>query len=70
MKAGEKLQFLAEEQGSGNLALSDGYLLTVGGEKEGWTICKAELEEQVLFWKGTATDCKKTYVHAVTGAPY
>ncbi|KAF1947673.1 hypothetical protein EJ02DRAFT_507519 [Clathrospora elynae] len=68
--AGQELQFLASAQPAGNLALDEGYLLTVDGEREGWTICEGALETDVLSWKGTAEDCVKTYLHAVREAPY
>lgn len=67
---GNELQFLASAQPAGNLALDEGYLLTVNGSREGWTICEGALENDVLSWKGNGTDCQKTYVHAVTKAPY
>lgn len=74
MEVGKELAFLAEEQTNpGNLALSDGYLLTVNGEKEGWTICDGELGQEVLSWKGRESgkqNCVDTFVHAVTKAPY
>jgi len=61
---------LAAAQPQGNLALGDGYLLTVDGEREGWTICEGKLSAETLWWKGEGSDCKRTYLHAVTGAPY
>jgi hypothetical protein len=67
---GSELQFLASAQPAGNIALDGGYLLTVGGEKEGWTICEGQLEQDVLFWKGTDASCRSTYLHAVREAPY
>jgi hypothetical protein len=67
---GKELQFLASVQPAGNIALNDGYLLTVDGEQEGWTICDGALASEVLTWKGTAEGCEATYVHAVTKAPY
>jgi len=70
VQAGKELQFLASAQPKGNLALDDGYLLTVNGEREGWTICEGALSNEVLSWKGNGTSCAKTYVHAVTKAPY
>ncbi|KAH7380780.1 hypothetical protein BKA66DRAFT_512779 [Pyrenochaeta sp. MPI-SDFR-AT-0127] len=70
VEAGKELQFLASEQPVGNLALNEGYLLRVNGEEEGWTICEGPLRYEVLSWKGNATGCAKTYVHAVTKAPY
>jgi hypothetical protein len=70
VEVGKELQFLAKEQPVGNLALDGGYLLTVGGEKEGWTICDGALSNEVLSWRGNGTGCRKTYVHAVSKAPY
>ncbi|EOA82716.1 hypothetical protein ACJQWK_04344 [Exserohilum turcicum] len=70
VKAGQELRFLAAEQPKGNIALDEGYLLTVDGEREGWTICEGALTTDVLSWKGNASDCTKTYLHAVTKAPY
>jgi hypothetical protein len=75
VQAGAELQFLASVQPAGNLALDDGYLLTVDGQRDGWTICEGKLEQDVLYWKGTngtggATDCRGTWVHAVRKAPY
>jgi len=68
--AGSELQFLASVQPTGNIELDAGYLLTVDGQREGWTICEGELDQEVLSWRGNATDCTKTYVHAVLKAPY
>lgn len=68
VEAGKELQFLASEQPAGNLALDAGYLLTVDGERKGWTICEGALSNEVLSWKGVG--CKETYVHAVRRAPY
>jgi hypothetical protein len=70
VEAGKELQFLASAQPAGNLALDGSYLLTVGGEKKGWTICDGALGEEVLSWKGTVDGCQETYLHAVTKAPY
>jgi hypothetical protein len=70
VEAGKELQFLASTQPAGNIALDNNYLLTVDGEKEGWTICNGALSNEVLSWKGTAEGCNATYVHAVTKAPY
>ncbi|OCL01672.1 hypothetical protein AOQ84DRAFT_213094 [Glonium stellatum] len=68
--AGQELQFLASPQPVGGLALSGGYLLSVNGTTNGWTICVGELEQDVLEWMGTDASCNATYVHAVTAAPY
>jgi hypothetical protein len=70
VQTGKELQFLASTQPTGNLALDGNYLLTVDGEKEGWTICDGALDNEVLSWKGTAEGCEATYVHAVRKAPY
>lgn len=68
--AGQELQFLAASQPAGGLALSGGYLLSVNGTIDGWTICVGELEQDVLEWMGTDASCNATYVHAVAAAPY
>jgi hypothetical protein len=68
--AGSELQFLASQQPAGNIALDEGYLLTVDGQREGWTICDGALGNEVLSWRGNGTGCVKTYVHAVVKAPY
>lgn len=70
MEAGKELQFLASAQPAGNLALNENYLLTVDGQKEGWTICAGALSTEVLSWKGTKDGCKQIFVHAVRKAPY
>jgi hypothetical protein len=70
VEEGKELQFLAAVQPAGNLALDNGYLLTVNGEKKGWTICDGALGNEVLSWKGKSERCVETYVHAVTKAPY
>jgi hypothetical protein len=44
VEAGKELQFLASTQPAGNLALDGNYVLTVDGEKEGWTICDGALD--------------------------
>jgi hypothetical protein len=67
---GSELQFLASQQPAGNIALNEGYLLTVDGQREGWTICDGALGNEVLSWRGNGTGCVKTYVHAVVKAPY
>jgi hypothetical protein len=61
---------MAAVQSIGNLALDADYLLTVDGEREGWTVCDGVLDQEVLSWKGMADDCVAVYVHAVTKAPY
>jgi hypothetical protein len=70
VEAGKELQFLASAQPAGNLALDENYLLTVNGEKTGWTICDGALSNEVLSWKGNGTGCEDTFVHAVTKPPY
>ncbi|KAF2111874.1 hypothetical protein BDV96DRAFT_498950 [Lophiotrema nucula] len=68
--AGTEFQLLPHEQPAGNIALDDAGLLTVGGAKEGWTLCDGKLSETVLFWKGADASCKSTFVHAVQDPPY
>ncbi|KAK5108356.1 hypothetical protein LTR62_008386 [Meristemomyces frigidus] len=68
--AGKELMFAPSVEPKGNLGLKNGYLLTVGGQEEGWTICQGALEESVIYWKGNATSCVPTYIHAVQDAPY
>lgn len=47
--AGEELMFAPEEQEKkGNLGLEGGFLLTVGGEREGWRVCEGELGQSVV----------------------
>ncbi|KAK3656739.1 hypothetical protein LTR56_002720 [Elasticomyces elasticus] len=68
---GGQLMFSKEaDDEDGNLALKNGYLLTVDGEEEGWTICEGPLDEEVIYWKGNSTSCTPTYIHAVADAPY
>jgi hypothetical protein len=51
VRAGEDLMFAPQAQPKGNLGLADGFLLTVGGEREGWKICEGDLGQQVVsFW--------------------
>ncbi len=45
---GEELIFDASTEPNGNLGLKNGYLLTVGGEEWGWTICEGPLSEDVV----------------------
>ncbi|KAF9740004.1 hypothetical protein PMIN04_001354 [Paraphaeosphaeria minitans] len=68
--AGGELQFVAQKQASGNVGLAGGHLVTVDGEKEGWTICDSESGTDVLYWKGKGSDCVSTFLHAVTKPPY
>lgn len=70
MTAGTELQFVAQAKTGGNVALDGGYLVTVDGEKEGWTICDSASGTDVLWWKGNGTDCKSTFLHAVSKPPY
>ncbi|KAK3679413.1 hypothetical protein LTR78_000974 [Recurvomyces mirabilis] len=67
---GDELMFSPSAEPAGNLALKNGYLLTVDGEEEGWTICDGQLEESVIYWKGNDSSCELTYIHAVQDAPY
>lgn len=49
--AGEELSLSPASEPAGNLALKNGYLLTVGGEEEGWALCTGNagaLSEQVV----------------------
>ena len=48
VSAGEDLMFAPAVQPKGNLGLADGFLLTVGGESEGWTVCAGDLGQQVV----------------------
>lgn len=70
VEAKSELEFEAKAQTGGNIALDDAYLLTVDGEKEGWTVCDGPVETEVLFWKGEDASCESVYLRAVTGAPY
>lgn len=70
LSSNSPLKFLPSVQPAGNIALDGGYLLTVGGEKEGWTICEGALGQRVLYWKGANGTCAKTYLHAVREVPY
>jgi len=68
--AGQQLQFLRETRTAGNIALQNGYLVSVDGKNDGWTICKTERGTELLFWRGKDASCRKTFLQAVTGAPY
>lgn len=46
--AGEELGFEPDPQPDGNLVLKDGYLLTVGGDAEGWTLCNGPIDQTVV----------------------
>lgn len=48
VRAGEDLAFAPAVQPKGNLGLEDGFLLTLGGESGGWTLCDGELGQQVV----------------------
>ena len=48
VKQREELQFLPSHQPTGDLGLKDGYLLTVCGECEGWTVCDGDLGQEVV----------------------
>lgn len=48
VRAGEDLMFAPATQPKGNLGLVDGYLLSVGGESEGWRVCDGDLGQQVV----------------------
>jgi len=50
VRAGEDLEFssTAEQAKKGNLGLKDGFLLTVGGEAVGWSVCDGELGQRVV----------------------
>lgn len=44
---GEQLGFVAAENPAGGLSLEGGYLLAVGGETQGWTLCTTSGESVV-----------------------
>lgn len=46
--SGDELGFEPAVQTAGNLGLQDGYLLTVGGEVEGWTVCDGDFDQSVV----------------------
>jgi hypothetical protein len=46
--AGEELLFAPEVQPKGNLGLEGGFLLTVGGKRQGWRICEGSLGQLVV----------------------
>lgn len=48
VRAGEDLKFAPAAQPKGNLGLVDGFLLSVGGESEGWRVCEGEMGQQVV----------------------
>lgn len=71
VSAGEELQFLGPglEEGAGSIGLENGYLVSVGNETKGWTVCAGDLSERVLVWKG-GLSCDEVYLHAVGSRPY
>ena len=48
VRAGEDLTFAPQAQPKGNLGLEEGFLLSVGGETEGWRVCEGDLGQQVV----------------------
>lgn len=66
----QELKFLSGVEEGGNIDLDGGYLVTVNGEKEGWKICGGDNREKVLYWKGTNSTCRETYLQAVRLPPY
>lgn len=58
VEKGSALQFSPSKQPHGNLGLEDGYLLTVDGKCEGWTICGGDVEESTVrqLWILTLSD--------------
>ncbi|KAF2262449.1 hypothetical protein CC78DRAFT_534782 [Lojkania enalia] len=70
VSANSTLRFLPDDQGEGNLGLENGYLVTVDGKCEGWSICPGELGSKVLVWKAVGEGCIKTYLQAVSSPPY
>ena len=48
VRAGEDLMFAPKVQPKGNLGLVDGFLLSVGGDSEGWRVCEGDLGQQVV----------------------
>lgn len=62
VRAGEELMFAPEEQEKkGNLGLEAGFLLTVGGEREGWRVCEGELGQSVVSFF-LAGFCRSSYL--------
>ncbi|KAF2718187.1 hypothetical protein K431DRAFT_287921 [Polychaeton citri CBS 116435] len=70
VEAGSELQFAPSVQTKGNVGLWEGYLVTVGGSCEGWTICDGELGQVVIEWEGVDASCHKTFLQAVGTPPY
>lgn len=68
--AKQELKFFTGQQTLGEISLKDGYLVSVGGNSDRWTICKTDRGSQLLYWMGEGEACRKTWLHAVTGAPY
>ncbi|KAF2859673.1 hypothetical protein K470DRAFT_282552 [Piedraia hortae CBS 480.64] len=54
----------------GNIAFRDGYLLTVNGDPEGWSICHGPMGQSVIYWKGSDSSCVPTYLQAASNPPY
>lgn len=48
VRAGDDLTFAPQAQPKGNLGLEEGFLLSVGGETEGWRVCEGDLGQQVV----------------------
>lgn len=68
---GEELHFLGPglEEGAGSIGLENGYLVSVGNETKGWTVCAGDLNERVLVWQG-GLECDEVYLQAVGNRPY
>jgi hypothetical protein len=70
---GGELRFLGlgSENGEGGLGLGlkDGYLVGVGNETVGWSVCDGDMSERVLVWKG-GVECEKVFLQAVGNKPY
>ena len=50
--------------------MGEGNLLGWNGSAMGWTICAGDLEQDVVEWQGSDTNCEATYVQAVAKPPY
>lgn len=72
VRPGEKLRFLGPglDEGDGGIGLKDGYLVSVGNETQGWSVCDGELGEKVLAWKVEEEECDQVYLQAVGDRPY
>ena len=56
--AGQEFILSPSKEPTGNLALKDGYLLTVDGEAKGWALCPGDLDVDVVStfgWAGGRT---------------